>query len=92
MQLFTVEITTEVVVVAESFADAVKQAKEISSLDTQDPSYVATEMATIPSDWDLEAIPFGRQDKDNPDKTIQQWIDDGAAPLYSRLRRKPESP
>lgn len=86
MRLFIVRVETEVVVVAEDEADAVKQAgrdwRDIT--DEYSCDVTAREMTYLTNDAD--EIPFGRRDENDPDRTIQGWIDAGAAP---KLKKRP---
>jgi hypothetical protein len=82
-QLFTVTLETEIVVLAENLSSAEGAAKE-AQRDIDPGAYTihAVAMRHLPGDWDLQAIPFGDEDKDDPDRTTEQWIAQGAAPLY----------
>lgn len=78
-QLYVVELTREVVVVAESQ----KEAEQVA-LDTPDDGSDASaqEMMHYPGDWDEDSIPFGKGDPKDPDRTVSEWIAMGAAPKY----------
>jgi hypothetical protein len=78
-KLWTVEVTNEIVVLAESREDAEREARKVSRLDMT-PDYFASEMLSIPSGWHDEDVPYGEHEK-----TIDECIADGCAP---RLRRK----
>jgi hypothetical protein len=83
MQLFTVELTTEIVVVAEDESDAIAHARE-SLRDLDDDHYAAhaAPMRHMPSNWDLSCIPYGDGDPTDRDRKIGGWISLGAAPQY----------
>ncbi len=80
-QLFTVEIATDAVVLAESREEAEKIAQSIRLYEPSDFSYIADQMTFFPYGWDGKAFPYGTVD----DQTIDQLIEQGAAPL---LRKK----
>jgi len=50
-------------------------------IDGLEPSHVRP-MSYLPSDWDLDAIPFGNREKSDPDRSVGKWIELGAAPEY----------
>ena len=82
-KLFTVRVWNEVVVVAEDEHDA--QSIAISSLRDVDASSFgahASPMQRLPEDWEPSVLPFGNDYKTERDRTIQNWIDIGAAPEY----------
>lgn len=78
-QLYVVELLQELVVVAESKQEAEALARDA---DYDTPSVSATELCFLPADWDLDCIPWGEQDDSNPDRTVGEWIELGAAPRY----------
>lgn len=84
-KLYTVTITAEVVVVAES-AEAAKEAAEDArhAGDVEDFDFNAQPLRYLPGSWDGDCIPFGEPDKDDPDRDIEGWINAGAAPEYKR--------
>ena len=79
-KLFTIMIETEATVVAENEADAVAQVKKswFEVVDVWNCNVRASE-ATYHT-GDLDEIPFGYRDPADPDRTVQGWIDAGAAP------------
>lgn len=82
-KLFVVKLWNEVVVVAEDENDA--QSVAISSLrdvDTSSFGAHAAPMRRLPEDWEPSSIPYGNDSKTERDRTIQNWIDVGAAPEY----------
>lgn len=85
MKLFTVELTVEIVVVANDERDAADAAKNaLHGRDIDDDCYEtrATPMRYYPGTWDAKSIPFGEGDKADPDRNIAKWIELGAAPEY----------
>ena len=89
-RLFTVPIETEIVVLA----DSEEQAQEIAQRyvrkidwDQWDVTH-ATAMRHLPGGWDGSCIPYGDGDPGDPDRTVAQWIECGAAPLYTELLGK----
>lgn len=85
-KLYTVVIEHEIVVVAESESEAVSHAREaLDDIDPYDAGISATEMRHLPADWELSAIPFGDRSEDDPDRTIQGWIDQGAGVAYQKM-------
>lgn len=82
-KLFTVTVETEVVVLAESQEEAEDLAKtDFRDLDVSDFSFVGSNMRYLPGDWETYSIPFGLKEDSHPDRTVQEWIDLGAAPFY----------
>ena len=81
-QLFVVTMTTEILVVAEDAAEAEKLAQREPHVDWGEPDYHVTPMTYLPADWDGDSIPFGHRDEAEPDRTVDQWMALGAAPLY----------
>lgn len=82
-KLFTVRLWNEVVVVAEDENDA--QSVAISALRSEGMSSFgahAAPMRRFPEDWEPSTIPYGNDGKAECDRTIQKWIDAGAAPEY----------
>lgn len=88
-KLYTVVIEHEIVVVAESESEAVSHAHEaLGDIDPHDADISATEMRHLPVSWGLDAIPFGDCSEDDPDRTIQGWIDQGAGVTYQEMVKK----
>lgn len=82
-RLFTVTLEMEIVVVAESERDAEEGARDaIKELDSYEFLTRAQPMRRLPSAWTLKALPWGDRDEDNPDRTVGQWVDLGAAPDF----------
>ena len=91
-RLFTVWFETGVVVLAENEEQAEKLAKDgllshVVDADAWEPS-PAVPMNCFPAGWESDSIPFGERDPEDPDRTIAQWIERGAAPEYTELRDK----
>lgn len=83
LKLYTVVLKHEIVVVAESESDAEDLAQDaIDDLYPQECSISATEMEHLPADWELSSIPYGESSSEDPDRTIQGWIDQGAGVAY----------
>ena len=81
-KLFVVEIATEIVVFAEDKKDAEKIAAEARrDLSNSDFGFEAAPFRHMPCDWDASCQPFGASD----DKTIEQLVQQGAAPEYASL-------
>lgn len=81
VKLYTVELAVELIVIAESEDDAILQVQRMSSLDVPKAEIDSvSETSWLPSDWDEDAIPFGKSDPADPDRTIRQWAEMGAAP------------
>jgi hypothetical protein len=81
-QLYNVELTREIVVLAESREEAERRALEAD--DDGDPDVHAHEMTYYPGDWDDDCIPFGDRDDEDPDRTVGKWIELGAAPKLKK--------
>lgn len=84
MKLYRVEIKTEIVVLASSTAAAEMVAQDVS----RDVEFdvLALDLTTMPSGWSGDECPYREDFEDEPknliDKTVQQLIDDGAAPKW----------
>jgi len=87
MKLFTVTLETTLIVVADDEREAEELALE-ADISISEMGAMANDMRHYPGDWDENSIPYGEQDPQNPDKTVQEWIDEGAAPLYKINVRK----
>lgn len=88
-QLFIVEISAETVVLAENEQEAMEIA-EGYAMDLTFEAHRPERLTALPDGWDEDSLPYG----DDSDKTIGQWIDEGAAPKYvGRTNRalKPKS-
>lgn len=88
LKLYTVTLSAEIVVLAESKEEAEDIALHGSddAIDHLDAD--AQPMGHMPSDWDGSEIPFGECDEDAPDRTVGEWIELGAAPEYTALRER----
>lgn len=87
-RLFVVELINEMIVLADSPEAAERFAKRIQRDEAGEPDAQASDMAYYPGDWDSSSIPFGDRDEAEPDRTVEKWIELGAAPEY-RTRKKP---
>lgn len=88
-RLFTVAIETEIVVLAESSSEAELLAREsMRDLDSDQWSRMASPMTHLPAGWEGEAIPYGPGESEDPDRTIDEWIERGAAPKYTEILQK----
>jgi hypothetical protein len=88
-RLYVVSVETEMVVLAES----PQEAKEIAGTEqlewsVDDASFSALPMMHMPVGWEADNIPFGEGDADDPDLSIEAWIERGAAPEYKQLRER----
>ena len=90
-RLFTVTITTEVIVLAESESEAQQLARSESDISFSECDYHASPLRYFPGDWDKSSIPFGEQLEEAPDRTVGEWIDAGAAPEYKLRPRAKET-
>lgn len=86
LQLYEVEVTRELLVLARSRADAERLARKVD--DDPMPDVHASEMRCFPGDWEGGEIPYGERDESDPNRTVDQWIALGAAPHY-RTEVKP---
>ena len=87
LKLYTVTLSAEIVVLAESKEEAEDIALlHLDVIDHLDAD--AQPMGHMPSDWDGSEIPFGERDEDAPDRTVGEWIELGAAPEYTALRER----
>ncbi len=82
MKLFIVRIETEIVVAAED-ADAAAHFAAGITQDLDDYRIAATPMTRLPDGWTIDVAPWGYHElTENQDRTIDEWIDAGAAPEY----------
>lgn len=86
-RLFTVTIETEILVVAESEAEAAKIAESDVEVEWHDSDYIARPMDHMPTGWDDKCIPFGDRLEEDPDRTVGKWMEAGAAPEFAQRRR-----
>jgi hypothetical protein len=85
-KLFVVTIETEVVVLAEDESQAEEEAQRHVRGEIDEWDFRAAPMSFMPAGWDEDCFPF--QQNDQPDRTVGEWIDLGAAPKYVELRNK----
>jgi hypothetical protein len=80
-QLYTVRLSTEMVVVATDPADANRQANFafIDSRPIVDAS-LAEPLRRLPDGWSLGDVPHGYRDPMDPDRPLALWIERGALP------------
>jgi hypothetical protein len=90
-KLFVVTITTEIIVVADSESDAEHLARYEKDIEWADVDYSACPMRHMPGEWDGDSIPFGDRLEEEPDRTVNAWIERGAAPEY-KVRTKAAKP
>lgn len=84
MKLFSVTITTEIVVVAEDAHAAGDEARDvIRELDYEEFQVHATLLRRLPGEWTMDSIPYGERDQPNPDRTIRGWVDADAEHVMS---------
>jgi hypothetical protein len=89
-QLFVVTVTTETVVLAEDMHEAEALARDDLNdimFDGGGPDVMASPMTYYPGDMDEGCIPYGHRDDEDPDRTIGEWVDRGAAPKMSVVKR-----
>lgn len=96
-RLFTVTIEADIVVLARDEDEATDIAIEtLSHLDDEEWNVSPSRMTYLPGDWDADCIPFGDGVPEDPDRTVGEWIELGAAPEYTATRDKlkggPEGP
>lgn len=95
LKLYIVTLSVEVVVVAESAMAASEMATKTDVTDGLSYESEATELRFIPAEWDLDSLPYGDVDEETHDRTIGEWIEAGAAPLYvdvNQTRRRVPPP
>lgn len=87
-KLYTVSISHEVVVIAES-EDEAREAAEQAWRDVSeyDLDMTPIEMSYLPSGWDGRELPYQAND-DLPEQTVDQWIEAGAAPKLVAWRER----
>jgi hypothetical protein len=88
-KLYTVTIEAEIVVVADDAAEAEEAAHDaMSDLSSYDYDISATPMRFLPSGWEMNAIPYGENADDDPDRTVDGWIRAGAGEEYLASRKR----
>jgi hypothetical protein len=75
LKLYTVTITHELVVLAESREDAESAARR--ELKNEMPDVDVATFRQYPGHYGPESLPYGYQDPDDPDRTIGAWISSG---------------
>lgn len=83
-KLYVVSIETEIVVIAEDEAEAEMAARD-AALDVES-DFAAREMTYLPSGWESDSIPYGDGDDEDQDRTIEGWVNAGAAEAYKTHR------
>jgi hypothetical protein len=90
LKLFTVTVETEIVVLANSSTEAEELARDTigpgGDISSNEFDTHAQPMSYLPGSWETDAIPYGEHDSSDPDRTIQSWIDHGAAPEFAQQR------
>ncbi len=86
-RLYTVQIVTEVIVIAESCVHAEREAAKIDLGDLH-LSFRGASMSAFPAQWNGDDIPYGQEDPNDPDRTVDEWIERGAAPLITAFRQR----
>lgn len=89
-KLFTVTIQAEIVVVADDAVQAGMEAAKVVRDLTFDGTfgYHAEPMRHFPAEFDGNCMPFGEGDPADPDRTIDAWIEKGAAPEYVAMQER----
>jgi hypothetical protein len=85
-RLYVVSVEAETIVLATSPEEARKFAAKDAEFTFYPEDFIAREMTHMPADWDEGALPYGLRDEADPDRTVGQWIEAGAAPTYKTLR------
>ncbi len=75
-RLYTVTVTNEYVVLAESREDAEEVAER--EVESETPDITVTKFKHYPGNYGPESIPYGHRDPSDPDRTIGEWISSGA--------------
>jgi len=84
-QLYVVELTQEFLILADSPLAAHHLALEAAREDDTPPDVTSVSpMSYYPGEWDDDAIPYGDRDEEDPDRTVGEWIELGAAPQLKR--------
>jgi len=85
-RLYTVTLSLELVVIAETEADAQRVALDVVTsgecMEEPEPTDAA-ELSYLPGGYDLDCLPYGG----DRDETIGELIEQGAAPGYSARMR-----
>ena len=90
-RLWNVSLETEIVVLAESHEAAVEAAKKaVRDRDITESEFYgrAEPMTYFPAGDDGTEIPFGDRDPAAPDRTVDEWIERGAAPAYTAALKR----
>lgn len=85
-KLFIVSVEAEILVVAETLEEAKTFAIKEGEFDFDSSDYCAREMTHMPAGWDGDSMPFGFRDDAAPDRDVDGWIEEGAAPTYREMR------
>jgi len=80
-KLYTAKVEIDLVVIADD-KDEAKIVALNSFKDECFPYIDVEEMNDLPGDWELNCIPYGKSDQNDPDRTVEGWINVGAAPAY----------
>lgn len=85
-KLYTVEMKLEIVVIAESESEAEEAAEDAwHEMSVSDASVNAFEMSHLPWGWEGGELPW-RPNDDLPERTVDEWIEAGAAPKLVAAR------
>lgn len=86
-QLFVVQLTYEVVIVADDAASA-ENISNTEPIDRGEADVIVRKLSYLPADWELDSLPFGDQVEEEPDRTVGRWIELGAAPDYVAIKQR----
>jgi len=88
-QLYVVCIEHEIIVVAENEVEAIRHAGDsLRDLDIGTDDMTASPMSYLANGWGTGEIPYGYRDPKDPDRTVGEWVQQGAAPKYNKLQAK----
>lgn len=83
-QLYVVTFVMDMVVAASSKEEAEIIARRNQSLEAANLDIECVEeMSHLPGQWELDALVYGK-----PERTVDEWIEAGAAPKYAEVRDK----
>lgn len=89
MKLYSVKVETEVIVLANDKAGAEGAAREaIHDMGAYDLDYDISPLRYLPFGWQGGELPWVDPDLEAPERTVDEWIEAGAAPELSERMAK----
>lgn len=93
LQLYSVEISRKVLVLAESSDDAEEIADDWErEVNDNDPLVIAVPMYALPPGWNGSEVPYGRAEDNPEEKRVRDLIAEGYAPKLSKPKQPNPAP